>query len=66
MPESVGQDASGQEPVANGGADPVPDESTLVGRAGVDEQVLAELARAEGQMSEECEMDEEDDRGVRV
>ncbi len=66
MPESVGNDASGQETDADSGTDPIPDESTLVGRMGVEGQVLAELARAEGQMSDGGEMDEEDDRGVRV
>ncbi|MEO8899232.1 MAG: hypothetical protein ABI352_09605 [Candidatus Dormibacter sp.] len=66
MPESVGNDTSGQEPDADSGADPIPDESTLVGRTGVEGQVLAELARAEAQMSDGREMDEEDDRGVRV
>ncbi|MBJ7594621.1 MAG: hypothetical protein JF886_07115 [Candidatus Dormibacteraeota bacterium] len=66
MPEPVGNDASGQEPDANSGTNPIPDESTLVGRTGVEGQVLAELARAEGQMSDGCEMDKEDDRGVRL
>ena len=30
---------------------PIPDESTLLGKSGVQEEVLAELARAEAEMS---------------
>lgn len=38
-----------------------PDESTLLGAGGVEEEVLAELARAEGELSDPNAPDEPDD-----
>ena len=42
----------------------IPDESTLLGKAGVQEEVLAELARAEAEMSNAS--DESDSSGAQV
>lgn len=42
----------------------IPDESTLLGKAGVQEEVLAELARAEAEMSNAS--DESDPSGAQV
>jgi hypothetical protein len=44
----------------------IPDESTLMGRNGVEEEVLAELARAEGIMSDPLAPDDPDARGAQV
>ena len=44
----------------------IPDESTLMGRNGVEEEVLAELARAEGMMSDPSAPDDPDARGAQV
>jgi hypothetical protein len=44
----------------------IPDESTLMGRNGVEEEVLAELARAEGMMSDPSAADDPDARGAQV
>lgn len=41
--------------------DQPPDESTLLGAGGVEEEVLAELARAEGELSDPNAPDEPDD-----
>ena len=46
--------------------DEPPDESTLLGKAGVEEEVLAELARAEAEMQGKAPADESDDRGAQV
>ncbi len=43
-----------------------PDESTLLGATGVQEEVLAELARAEGEMSTPSTEDDSDDTGAQV
>jgi len=45
---------------------PIPDESTLMGRNGVEDEVLAELARAEGIMSDPSAPDDPDARGAQV
>ena len=44
----------------------IPDESTLMGRSGVEEEVLAELARAEATMSDSSAPDDADARGAQV
>ena len=44
----------------------IPDESTLMGRSGVEEEVLAELARAEARMSDGSAPDDPDARGAQV
>jgi hypothetical protein len=44
--------------------EPIPDESTLLGKTGVQEEVLAELARAEAEMSDAS--DESDASGAQV
>lgn len=43
-----------------------PDESVLLGASGVEEQVLAELARAEGQLSDPNAPDDPDEKGATV
>jgi len=57
-------------PEPDGDAEPVedepPDESTLLGKTGVEDEVLAELARAEAEMSGEAPEDESDARGAQV
>ncbi len=45
--------------------DTPPDESTLMGATGVEAEVLAELARAEGEMSDPS-ADDPDDAGAQV
>jgi hypothetical protein len=44
----------------------IPDESTLLGRVGVEEEVLAELARAEAKMSDPSATDDPDAAGAQV
>ena len=44
----------------------IPDESTLLGRVGVEEEVLAELARAEAKMSDPSAPDDPDAAGAQV
>ena len=47
--------------------DRIPDESTLMGKGGVEEEVLAELARAEGKMNDPDETEDDPDaRGAQV
>ena len=46
--------------------DQPPDESTLLGKSGVEEEVLAELARAEAELSEGKEEDESEARGTQL
>ena len=43
-----------------------PDESVLLGATGVEEEVLAELARAEGQLSDPNAPDDPDEEGAQV
>ena len=45
---------------------PIPDESTLMGVSGVEAEVLAELARAEGKMSDPSAPDDPDAEGAQV
>jgi hypothetical protein len=44
----------------------IPDESTLMGVSGVEAEVLAELARAEGEMSDPSAPDNPDAEGAEV
>jgi hypothetical protein len=46
--------------------EPIPDESTLLGKVGVEEEVLAELARAEAKMSDPSAPDDPDAAGAQV
>jgi len=46
--------------------DEPPDESTLLGKAGVEEEVLAELARAEAKLAEPGDADDPDAEGAQV
>jgi hypothetical protein len=41
--------------------EPIPDESTLLGKVGVEEEVLAELARAEAKLSDPSAPDDDPD-----
>ncbi len=59
----VSPDDSDSDPEA---ADTIPDESTLLGAAGVEAEVLAELARAEGEMSDPSAPDNPDAAGAQV
>jgi hypothetical protein len=43
-----------------------PDESTLLGESGVEEEVLAELARAEARLSDPSAADDPDATGAQV
>jgi hypothetical protein len=44
----------------------IPDESTLLGRVGVEEEVLAELARAEAKLNDPSAPDDPDAAGAQV
>lgn len=46
--------------------DTIPDESTLLGSTGVEAEVLAALARAEGEMSDPSAPDNPDAAGAQV
>lgn len=46
--------------------EPIPDESILLGRVGVEDEVLAELARAEAKMSDPSAPDDPDAAGSQV
>ena len=46
--------------------EPVPDESTLLGRVGVENELLAELGRAEAKMSDPSAPDDPDAEGAQV
>ena len=57
----------GSEGTATGEVDePIPDESTLLGRVGVEDEVLAELARAEAKLSDPTAPDDPDAAGAQV
>jgi len=74
MPDTRPEDADDSTPPANEPTedelpeDEPPDESTLMGKAGVEEEVLAELARAEAEMSkpEDGDDDEDESEGAEV
>jgi hypothetical protein len=61
---------SPEDPDAGDGDDDAddtpPDESTLMGASGVEAEVLAELARAEGEMSDPSAPDNPDAAGAQV
>jgi hypothetical protein len=58
---------SPDDPDAGDGKDDTPpDESTLMGSTGVEAEVLAELARAEGEMSDPSAPDDPDAAGAQV
>jgi hypothetical protein len=59
--EADNDDDSDEEP-----SDSPPDESTLMGKGGVEEEVLAELARAEAEMSDPSAAEDSDDAGAQV
>jgi len=44
----------------------IPDESTLLGKGGVEEEVLAELARAEAKLNDPSAPDDPDAAGAQV
>lgn len=46
--------------------EPIPDESILLGRVGVEEEVLAELARAEAKLNDPSAPDDPDAAGAQV
>ena len=60
------EDAEADETEAPLPEDEPPDESTLMGKSGVEEEVLAELARAEGELSDASDDEESDDRGAQT
>jgi hypothetical protein len=56
----------GSEGAAGDADERVPDESTLLGKVGVEDEVLAELARAEAKMSDPSAPDDPDAAGAQV
>jgi hypothetical protein len=48
-------------PAADEVDEPIPDESTLLGKVGVEEEVLAELARAEAKLNDPSAPDDDPD-----
>lgn len=46
--------------------EPLPDESGLLGKVGIEEEMLAELARAEAKMSDPSAPDDPDAAGAQV
>jgi len=66
VPELMSPGSEEAEPGdASEDSHPVPDESTLLGKSGVQEEVLAELARAEAEMSKPSG-DDSDATGAQV
>jgi hypothetical protein len=66
VPESMSPGSEEAEPGdASEDSHPIPDESTLLGKSGVQEEVLAELARAEAEMSKPSG-DDSDATGAQV
>ena len=66
-PVSPGDPGDGSDDVSDTEPDDAPpDESTLMGATGVEAQVLAELARAEGEMSDPSAPDDPDAAGAQV
>jgi hypothetical protein len=59
-------DVSDDAVPADDSHEPIPDESTLLGKVGVEEEVLAELARAEAKMSDPSAPDDPDAAGAQV
>jgi hypothetical protein len=58
-------DNPGEDP-AESVHEPVPDESILLGKVGVEEEILAELARAEAKMSDPSAPNDPDAAGAQV
>jgi hypothetical protein len=56
----------GSEGTADDADERIPDESTLLGKVGVEEEVLAELARAEAKLNDPSAPDDPDAAGAQV
>ncbi len=68
-PTAPDSDVPGHEPAdepAQSVHEPLPDESGLLGKVGVEDEVLAELARAEAKMSDPSAPDDPDAAGAQV
>jgi hypothetical protein len=65
-PAEADPDAGGDDAADAEERDVIPDESTLLGASGVETEVLAELARAEGQMNDPSVPDDPDGDGAQV
>jgi hypothetical protein len=63
--DETGDDSPGDVP-ADDLHDPIPDESILLGKVGVEEEVLAELARAEAKLSDLSAPDDPEAAGAQV
>jgi hypothetical protein len=62
-PTDDGVDEDDDAPVIESG---IPDESTLLGASGIEQEVLAEAARAEGELADPSHDDGEEDDGSQV
>jgi hypothetical protein len=65
-PDDPGPSDAGDDAAETEEHEPIPDESTLMGVSGVEAEVLAELARAEGEMSDPSAPDNPDAEGAEV
>lgn len=66
MTDQAPTDNTSEEQPAEARGDREPDESTLLGKFGVEEEVLAELARAEARLSDPSAADDPDATGAQV
>jgi hypothetical protein len=64
--DDTGLDVSDQQVPADDVHESIPDESRLLGRVGIEEEVLAELARAEAKLSDPSAPDDPDAAGAQV
>lgn len=64
--DDTGLDDSDEAVLGDDVHEPIPDESTLLGKVGVEEEVLAELARAEAKLSDPSAPDDPDAAGAQV
>jgi hypothetical protein len=64
--EETGLDDSPGDESADDLHEPIPDESGLLGRIGVEDEVLAELARAEAKLSDPSAPDDPNGAGAQV
>jgi hypothetical protein len=64
--DETGLDGSPGDESADDLHEPIPDESGLLGKIGVEEEVLAELARAEAKLSDPSAPDDPDAAGAQV
>jgi hypothetical protein len=64
--DDTGLDDSDEALPADDVREPIPDESSLLGKVGVEEEVLAELARAEAKLSDPSAPDDPDAAGAQV